>query len=226
MQKLFLVLAFSVLLLSGTGLQLASGHGLVDQSTTGPGTGSLGLADTENYGQEFIPTVDNLVAVEIELIHRATTIAEPVTVRIRDGQGLSGTLLGTTQTHLGLPGVGNSAIVHFDFPAPVPLTPGNSFTFTLDLNFPRTVSIISIPHDGSTNSYPAGITITNFGLNPNLDFIFATLFEQQTQPVGGEIIPIETTSLILAGAQSFSWMIPVILSGIGIGLFVVSRKSE
>ena len=44
--------------------------------------------------------------------------------------------------------------------------------------------------------------------------------------VGGEIIPIEQTSLILAGAQTFSWMIPVILSGIGIGLFVVSRKSE
>jgi len=45
-------------------------------------------------------------------------------------------------------------------------------------------------------------------------------------PVGGELIPIESTSLILAGAQSFSWMIPVILSGIGIGLFVVSRKPE
>jgi len=44
--------------------------------------------------------------------------------------------------------------------------------------------------------------------------------------VGGELIPIETTSLLLAGAQSFSWMIPLVLSGIGIGLFVVSRKSE
>jgi len=44
--------------------------------------------------------------------------------------------------------------------------------------------------------------------------------------VGGELIPLESTSLILAGAQTFSWMIPVILSGIGIGLFVVSRKSE
>jgi len=44
--------------------------------------------------------------------------------------------------------------------------------------------------------------------------------------VGGELIPIESTSLLLAGAQSFSWMIPVILSGIGIGLFVVSRKAE
>jgi len=44
--------------------------------------------------------------------------------------------------------------------------------------------------------------------------------------IGGEIIPIESTSLILAGAQSFSWMIPVVLSVLGIGLFVVSRKSE
>lgn len=44
--------------------------------------------------------------------------------------------------------------------------------------------------------------------------------------VGGEIIPIESTSLILAGAQSFSWMIPVLVSGIGIGSFVISRKSE
>ena len=44
--------------------------------------------------------------------------------------------------------------------------------------------------------------------------------------VGGETIQIETTSLILAGAQTFSWMIPVVLSGIGIALFVVSRKTE
>jgi len=44
--------------------------------------------------------------------------------------------------------------------------------------------------------------------------------------VGGELLQIDTTSLLLASAQSFSWMIPVVLSGIGIGLFVVSRKSE
>ncbi len=44
--------------------------------------------------------------------------------------------------------------------------------------------------------------------------------------IGGEIIPIDSTALLIAGAQTFSWMIPVLLSGIGIGLFVVSRKSE
>jgi len=43
--------------------------------------------------------------------------------------------------------------------------------------------------------------------------------------VGGELIPLETTSLILAGAQTFSWMIPLVLSIVGIGLFVF-RKTE
>ena len=43
--------------------------------------------------------------------------------------------------------------------------------------------------------------------------------------LGGEMIPIESVSLILAGAQSFSWMIPVVLSVLGIGLFVF-RKSK
>ncbi len=45
-------------------------------------------------------------------------------------------------------------------------------------------------------------------------------------PVGGQIIPIESTSLILAGTQTFSWMIPVVLSVVGIGLLAVTRKSE
>jgi len=44
--------------------------------------------------------------------------------------------------------------------------------------------------------------------------------------IGGEFLPIQTTSLILAGAQTFSWMIPVVLSVLGIGLFVVTRKKE
>jgi hypothetical protein len=48
----------------------------------------------------------------------------------------------------------------------------------------------------------------------------------QTPVVGGELLPLNTTALLLAGAQTFSWMIPVVLSALGIGLFVVSRKSE
>lgn len=54
----------------------------------------------------------------------------------------------------------------------------------------------------------------------------ACVIPPENEVIGGEIIPIESTSLLLAEAQSFSWMIPVMLSVLGIGLFVVSRKSE
>ncbi len=45
-----------------------------------------------------------------------------------------------------------------------------------------------------------------------------------TIPVGGELIPLDTTMVLVAGAQNTaSWMIPVIVSGIGIGI-VIARK--
>jgi len=43
--------------------------------------------------------------------------------------------------------------------------------------------------------------------------------------VGGINIPIDTSSLLLAGVQSISmWMIPVVIAGIGIGIFVIKRR--
>ena len=58
------------------------------------------------------------------------------------------------------------------------------------------------------------------------DILFQSISLIRGDFIGGEIIPIETTSLLLVSAQTFSWMIPVVLSVLGIGLFVVSRKSE
>jgi uncharacterized repeat protein (TIGR01451 family) len=50
-------------------------------------------------------------------------------------------------------------------------------------------------------------------------------FVGQNVPVGGTDIPINTTSLLLAGAASVSmWMIPVVLAGAGIGAFVIIRR--
>ena len=44
--------------------------------------------------------------------------------------------------------------------------------------------------------------------------------------IGGEIIPIDTTSLLLAGAQSTFWIIPVTLAAAGVCAFFVWRKNE
>ena len=43
--------------------------------------------------------------------------------------------------------------------------------------------------------------------------------------IGGTMIPIDTTALLLAGVQSNSmWMIPVVAAGIVIGVFVIKRR--
>ncbi len=53
----------------------------------------------------------------------------------------------------------------------------------------------------------------------------AHLFDQiSSQFVGGELFPIDTTSLLLAGVQTnLAWMIPAIVAAIGIGI-VIARK--
>jgi len=44
--------------------------------------------------------------------------------------------------------------------------------------------------------------------------------------VGGTFVPIDQSALLLAGVQSVSmWMIPVILAGAGIGVFVIKRRN-
>jgi len=44
-------------------------------------------------------------------------------------------------------------------------------------------------------------------------------------PVGGTLIPIDTTALLLAGVQSISmWMIPILVSAVGIGIAVFTLK--
>jgi len=47
----------------------------------------------------------------------------------------------------------------------------------------------------------------------------------QQIPIGGTMIPIDTTALLLASVQSISmWMIPVVAAGIVIGVFVIKRR--
>jgi len=44
--------------------------------------------------------------------------------------------------------------------------------------------------------------------------------------VGGSMVPIDQSALLLAGVQSISmWMIPVVIAGIGIGIFVIKRRN-
>jgi len=86
--------------------------------------------------------------------------------------------------------------------------------------------LLSPDMDNSEDFFPSEIVFRETGEGTSVLSVGTATIPKVDDVVGGELIPIQTTSLLLAGAQSFSWMIPVVLSGIGIGLFVVSRKSE
>jgi len=48
----------------------------------------------------------------------------------------------------------------------------------------------------------------------------------QTQPIGGELLPIDTTALLLASVQiNAIWMIPVLIGAAGISIVLVRKKN-
>jgi len=70
-----------------------------------------------------------------------------------------------------------------------------------------------------------GITSSEIFFHDDMPGSFEWFFTpSQTTAVGGELIPLDTSALLLAGAQmNAAWMIPVIVSGIGIAV-VIARK--
>jgi len=88
------------------------------------------------------------------------------------------------------------------------------------INGPQTIQVNFDPVNARfiklefTNIFVAIDEIQVFGLPPPVI----------DTPVGGTFIPIDTTTLPIAGLQSTSmWMIPI-LAGIGIGVFVIMRR--
>jgi len=237
------------------------------------GIADEGTALISSPTQTFIPTVDNLVAVEIGIIAftaQSFGIDFGFPIGVLDGTDIGlvnggdvtvsifddlNNLLGSSTLTLNTASAPNE--VRFDFIPPISLTPGETYKIQTSVNSPS----IFIWAGDANDVYPSGMAAVTTSLEDALlavlpspfnglasfiagfiapsilvdveDHFFLTIYETEVNPdpeenqvIGGEIIPIESTSLILAGTQSFSWMIPVTLSVIGIGLFVVSRKSE
>ena len=117
--------------------------------------------------------------------------------------------------------------VDFDLDDPVPLTGGVRYwlglhlTDTFDTTFEYWEN--GSPGFGNPGVASVGGTFDNWQSTAPHRAFFLT---GHGDVVGGELLPIESTSLLLASAQSTTWMIPLVLSVLGIGLFVVSRKSE
>jgi len=82
-------------------------------------------------------------------------------------------------------------------------------------------------------TFPGPITITDQFLQGaetivTEDSVLCTIAQKTIVPpptVGGTDVTINTSALLLAGVQSISmWMIPVVIAGVGIGVFVIKRR--
>lgn len=218
MNKLLPLVAFSVLLLAPLGAQNAFAGGpnlfIVQPS---------GEIATEFQGHcyAFIPNTDNWI--------NAYNDAQTKTVN-----GNTGHLVSITSA---------AEDNHVDSVSPIQGWIG----YTRDTNFPQ--GTLDSNNFGWITGEPAGYTNWNLG-EPSggseqyvethqgaggwndanvVSISFAGYFVEFdschfVDSVGGEFIQIDSTALILAGAQSTSWMIPVVLSVLGIGLVLVKRK--
>lgn len=156
----FRVAAFA----AGFGVLAAAQAGpiTVDQESVGP-TNFSGTNGFTN-GQSFTPTVGTIDAAEFRI--RSDGASSTLHLEIREGQGLTGTLLGSSNSVT----IDSSInLVHFDFLSSVALTPGNLYTLVLDLDAGSSFA----GEMSNLNPYAGGLAINNSDLAfPSLDFWF------------------------------------------------------
>ena len=219
------------MLISGTLSQGVYAHGNLDQTTTTcpcNAVGSLGGPNNIIRYQEFVPTQSGLVSIEIEIQSNNLASVNPITVNLRNG-GPTGAIIGTTTTHTGLPPAVSTGTAHFDFGSPIALTPGNLHTIEIEIN-DGSSDILWVGNTG--NPYPLGASYSRFAgslgtPSTTVDLTLKTFFLSQV--VGGELLPIDSTALMLAGLQTSAiWMLPVLagVAGSAFGvLYIKSRRN-
>src|SRR6266487_2086320 len=106
-------------------------HGDVDQSNTVSGGGTQVLAHMP-IGQEFTPSQPILVAVDVAFRGSDSGGFDTITVNIRKGTITSPILATTSQV---VPGCSltppANCLVHFDFPTPLLVNPGDKYVLEL-----------------------------------------------------------------------------------------------
>ena len=89
-------------------------------------------------------------------------------------------------------------------------------------------SLVTVNAGGQVDNHGTINEKPGLGTNSGIVLVISGFFNDNLanlcQVVGGSSVPIDTTSLLLAGTQmTASWMIPAIIAAIGIGI-VIARK--
>ena len=149
----------------------AYGIEVVDQKQEAVGA-SISIKNNPLVGQEFVPTLWNLVAVEVHVAVNVQNVpTSQLTLSIRKGT-INGPLIpGSTQSKDVSGNAGDKFWVRFDFPVPLTVTPGNTYVIRLEANDPSGFLSWSDVH---TNAYPSGRGIRVSVPSDTIDFAFRT----------------------------------------------------
>jgi len=107
-----------------------------------------------------------------------------------------------------------------------PLNSGDSNDFSLSLG--DTVGFcLRYVNDGTSSNdstFPALLPGGGCVTMPQSSYADIIIATSEIKPIGGELLPLDTTMVLLAGTHAVAaWMIPVIVSGIGFAI-VIARK--
>lgn len=154
----------AAVVVSGLGVlsQVQASPITVDQESVGP-TNYSGVGGITN-GQSFTPTFDAIDAAEFRLSSDGTS--STFHLEVREGAGLTGTLLGASQQVT----IGSTlSVVHLDLLSSITLSPGSLYTLVLALDAGDTFA-----GDISTaNPYSGGLAFNNLNAPfANFDFWF------------------------------------------------------
>jgi len=200
-------------------------HGNVDQSFTGPfntdGSPEPSFIPT---GQTFTPSATSLIGVDIFVAFGEPPETYTVDVWIGNTPG-SGTFLGTSSVLVDTSGATpqNPQVIHFDFTS-IPLVPGNTYALQFTEGSAPFATQVAADCDTQPDPYPGGIAWQG-PPRPECDWGFVTYFGDDT--VGGSMLPIDTTALMLAGLQSSAiWMIPTLAGLAAAGFYLVKFRAN
>jgi hypothetical protein len=143
-------------------------HGIVDQSNP-VGGGSSQISAHMPLGQEFTPSQRTLAAVDVNLGLAMDEGADLLTVNIRKGTITSPILATMSQMVAPCPDTPpySCGLVHFDFPTPLQVTPGEIYVLELQATN-RTHGWIG------ADGYPGGAAIIQGEVAPAFDYSFQT----------------------------------------------------
>jgi len=208
-----------------------AGHGTVDQSFDGP-TNTFNVGTSlptvpSLVGQSFTPTKSILAGVDLffqDNIRDGSSTAT-VTINLRDGS-INGAILGTTSKAVtsAFGGLQSPQEVHFDFIPPITnLTPGNLYVIEMQSNISPSFTPVGRQDVLPANPYAGGDRITGGNVSPESDHAFRTYFT--TLQVGGQLLQIDSTALLLAGLQTSAiWMLPILAGAAGVGAYYIKTR--